>query len=152
MSTRREPLYRALSSLVSARLNCIARKPTANVEWQSKHEDSIAELVEFLPSGSGIDGGTKIDLDASTPEKLVFTFGFHHMNDAGMYDGWTEHTLTVRPSLQFDIATTISGRNRNDIKDYLYETYGYALTQDVWQDATEPYAWHYAPYEQTAAV
>lgn len=149
MSTHRKPLYQAIASLVSARLNCIK---SGNVEWKSRHHDAIEQLVEFLPSGSGIDNGTKIDLDASTPEKLVFTFGFHHMNDAGMYDGWTEHILTVRPSLQFDIATTISGRNRNDIKDYLYETYGYALTQDVWQDATEPYAWHYAPYEQTAAV
>jgi hypothetical protein len=71
------PLYRELASMVQARLNCIERN---NTEWQDKHEERILKLVsDHMPSGSGIDNGTKIDLDASTGEKLVFHFGAGHL-------------------------------------------------------------------------
>ena len=49
------------------------------------------------------------------------------MNENGFYDGWTDHTLTVRPSLVHGIELEISGRNRNDIKEYLHETFHSAL-------------------------
>lgn len=126
--TTAKPLYRELASLVQARLNCIT---ASNKEWQPKHEERICTLVkEYLPSGSGIDNGVEIDLGASTGEKLVFTFGFHHMNDGGYYDGWTDHTLTVKASLAHGIDLKISGRDRNAIKDYLYEVFHFALTTD----------------------
>jgi hypothetical protein len=87
-------------------------------------------LVDLLPSGSGIDSGTKLDLNASHAEKLVFDIAYHHMNDGGFYDGWTQHRIVVTPSFT-GINLRISGRDRNDIKDYLYQTYDYALKQDV---------------------
>lgn len=92
-----------------------------------------------MPSGSGIDSGTKLDYGRSTPDKLVFTMSFHHMNDSGMYDGWTDHSITVKPSLVYGIEIGISGRNRNDIKDYLGDTYHAALTYVV-DDAQEALA------------
>lgn len=114
-------LYREIASLVTARHNCIKLN---NHNWLTNHEKAILDLVkDTAPSGSGIDCGTKIDLDASTGEKLVFTCSYHHMNEHGMYDGWTEHTITVKPSLQWGFALSISGRNRNEIKDYLHEVY-----------------------------
>lgn len=116
-----KPLYQTLASLIQARLNCIKSN---NTEWLEKHTANIFELVKnCLPSGSGIDCGTKIDLDMSTPDKIVLHTSFHHMNDCGMYDGWTEHTVTVTPSLQFGFNLKISGRDRNDIKEYLHEVY-----------------------------
>lgn len=139
------PLYRELSSVLSAIDNC---RKSGNNSWLDRHESTIKTLVDFLPSGSGIDNGVTLDRDASTPEKLVFTFGFHHMNDTGMYDGWTQHTLTVKPSLQFGIDIRISGRDRNQIKDYLYEIFQNALTDTVWQSAD--CVWHYSAYEQFA--
>lgn len=121
-------LYREIASLVQARLNC---SRSGNQEWYDKHADSIEKLVkDHMPSGSGIDNGTAIDLDESTPNKLVFTFGYHHMDENGYYDGWTHHKLVVRPSLVHDIDMKISGENRNDIKEYLYDTFHYALTQE----------------------
>jgi hypothetical protein len=84
----------------------------------------------MLPSGSGIDSGTKIDLDKSHAEKIIFYFGFHHMDENGFYDGWTEHTLVVTPSFT-GINLRIGGRDRNQIKEYLYDTYDYALTCEV---------------------
>ena len=123
------PLYRVLADLVTARANC---RKSANNEWLHRHGEKLTELCnDMLPSGSGIDNGTRLEEDACKDgARLVFTLSFHHMNDAGMYDGWTDHVATVTPSFQgIDIA--ISGRNRNDIKDYLYETLHFALTQHV---------------------
>jgi hypothetical protein len=78
-----------------------------------------------LPSGSGIDNGTKVaDISDSA---LLLSCGFHHMNDGGMYDGWTEHTIRVKPDWR-GIKLTVTGRNRNEVKDYLGELYYDALT------------------------
>jgi len=128
-------LYQILASSVQARLNCLKGPYTDEVlDWTVKHTDTIETLVKnFMPSGSGIDCGTKIDLDQSTGEKLVFHFSYHHMNENGMYDGWTEHSLIVKPSLAFGINLTIKGRNRDEIKDYLYETYHCALTDTIYE-------------------
>jgi len=97
--------------------------------WQSVRADAqkaIQDLIwAHLPSGSGWDLGTTLE-DRSTPTKLVFTGGFHHMDDNGCYDGWTDHVVTVTPT--FDgVNVTVSGRDRNDIKDYLTETFTSAL-------------------------
>lgn len=125
------PLYREIASLLNAREHCRKR----NNEWFDKHTKTLALLIKkYLPSGEGIDCGTTLD-DSSTPEKLVFTFSYHHMNDAG-YDGWTEHKLTVRPSLVHGIDLHISGCDRNGIKDHLYGVYQGALTQQVWHSDT----------------
>ena len=56
------------------------------------------------------------------------------MNENGYYDGWTEHTVTVTPSLQHAFSLRISGRNRNDIKDMMHESFNYALRTDVRYD------------------
>src|SRR5207244_3851388 len=122
------PLYRHLASLVQARINC---QRGNNLEWHDKHTEEIKAIVNNGPCGSGIDNGTHIDLDASTGEKLVFYTGYHHMNEGGMYDGWTEHTITVKPSLQFGIVLSISGRDRNEIKEYLHEVYNSWLTDNA---------------------
>jgi hypothetical protein len=122
-------LYSELAAAIEARRNCDTRVPR-NEEWFDKWTERIDQLVQLLPSGSGIDHGTRIDLEASHAGKLVLYAGFHHMNDGGMYDGWTEHTIVVTPSFR-GINLRISGRNRNDIKEYLYDTYQCVLSQEV---------------------
>ena len=100
----------------------------ANAQWGDIAQDRLAQLVDLLPSGSGIDNGTK--LESADATKIVLTAGFHHMNENGYYDGWTEHRITIRP--RFDgIDVTIGGRNRNDIKEYLHQTYWGALSAQV---------------------
>lgn len=94
-------------------------------------QEMIEDLQKLLPSGSGIDSGCEIDLVKSTRNKIKIHFGFHHMNESGMYAGWTEHTLTVEPCLCFWFSMKISGRDRNQIKEYLYDTFEYALNQEV---------------------
>lgn len=83
-----------------------------------------------FPSGSGFDTGTHLDWDKSTKERLVFRTEFHHMNDVGMYDGWTQHEVIVKPSLLFYIDVRVTGRDRNQIKDYIGETFNHILMRD----------------------
>lgn len=119
------PIYQRIAGALVARQNCIK---SHNLEWEAKHKDTAHQLAyDYMPSGSGIDHGTHLDLDKSTGEKLVFHTAFHHMDENGTYDGWTEHTITVKPSLTWDITIRISGRNRHDIKEYMREVFDTAL-------------------------
>lgn len=94
--------------------------------------DALKRLAGMLPSGSGINCGTTIDYPLSTENKIVLLTSFHHMDDVGMYDGWTEHKLTITPTFTgFNIA--ITGRNRNDIKDYLCDVYSASLRTEIEQ-------------------
>jgi len=125
----RQRVYREIASKLQAIRNC---EQSGNKEWQVKHGDAIKRIVRnYLPSGSGFDSGTALDLDRSEPDKLVFVTEFHHMNEDGYYDGWTHHDVTVRPSLAFGFRLTISGRDRNDIKDYIAGEFEQALNEGV---------------------
>ena len=143
-------LYSELSSLIQARANVdkdlatlttpSSIPPTPNTldaiqrkqDWLYKHVDMADELCKnHMPHGSGFDAGTQLDWDASHAEKLVFTTAYHHMNDNGYYDGWTEHLVTVTPSLAHGFHMRISGRNRNDIKDYIGDEFQHALGRNV---------------------
>ena len=123
-------LYSELASTVDAMHTC-EQKPEQYGEWARKHEETISKLVhERMPSGSGFDCGTQMDCSQSHAEKLVFTTSYHHMHESGMYDGWTDHTVTVTPSFG-GINIRISGRNRNDIKEYMHDTFYQALMGSV---------------------
>jgi hypothetical protein len=124
-------LVRQLATTVGAIANCKA-EPQRYGNWLATHTDRAKSLVRnHMPSGSGLDNGVSIDLSTSSPERLVFHTSFHHMNDTGMYDGWTEHTVTVRASLQFGLLINISGPNRNEVKDDIRERFDMALRAEV---------------------
>lgn len=137
----KKTLVREIASLLQAYQTCVER---GNGEWRTKHEANITYLVKnFMPSGSGIDCGTKLDWETSNPNKLVFDMSYHHMNDAGYYDGWTEHKVIVTPSLQFGFDLKITGRNRNDVKEYLTETYHLALEEEIDHDGEVYFSTYY---------
>jgi hypothetical protein len=121
-------LYQELAKTNDAYNRCIE---TGNKEWEDKWNDKINMIMESSPSGSGIDCGTKFDREASNDKKLVFYVSFHHMNDNGMYDGWTEHIIKAIPSLLFGFTLTISGKDRNYIKEYLADVYNDWLNSDM---------------------
>ncbi len=121
--------YQVLAQLVQARLNCIN---CGSDEWKAKHEERILKLVsEHMPSGSGFDNGTDLDLDVSTGERLVFQTNFHHMDQYGGYTKWTCHEVFVTPSLQFDFMLRITGEGYHDIKPYIREQFDLALGKEV---------------------
>src|SRR5262245_39776122 len=109
----------ALSRAFCAYNRCIA---SGNTEWRDRHAQRIEDFCDSLPSGSGFDDGIKFLRGFSQAEKLVFQADFHHMNEGGYYDGWSHHTVTITPSLEFGFAIKVSGRDRNQIKEYIAET------------------------------
>ena len=127
-----EQLYVELARTIRAYENCSNSDHENHREWKLKHAARLGELVhEHMPSGSGVDNGTSLNLEKSSGEKLVFETSYHHMNDAGMYDGWTEHTVVVTASLMFGFNLRITGRNRNDIKEYLVSLFQESLLKEV---------------------
>lgn len=126
MSSYETPLYSAIASIVDAYHRSVETK---NTEWIDRHKDTVCELVKNeMPSGSGFDSGTTLDLDRSTGERLVFATSFHHMDEHGGYDGWTDHEVIVTASLlHAAVRLRITGRNRNDIKEYIHQVFADAL-------------------------
>jgi hypothetical protein len=115
-----------IAQALVARANC---QKSGNGEWLNKWESALETMArDFLPHGSGFDSGTKIDLDRSNGRSwIIFTTAFHHMNEGGYYDGWTHHEVKVTPCLHSGFDVRVSGKDRNEIKDYIAETFSHAL-------------------------
>jgi len=122
-------LYQKIASLVVGIKNC---KETNNKEWKIKHEKALKDIErDHLPNESGIDSGTKIDIDRCRSDKIVLITSFHHMNENGFYDGWTDHEIMITSDFVYVLDIKISGKNRNNIKDHLHDLFYNALTNDV---------------------
>lgn len=128
MKTR--PLYQAIANAITALHNCEARNNPNDDYWL----EQLAHFEDLLPSGSGFDSGTIINIVDSTRHKLVLETKFHHMNDAGFYTKWTDHKITVVADMLFGFDLKISGQNHNGIKDYIGELFMTALAEE-----TEPF-------------
>jgi hypothetical protein len=123
-----------IAAACDARRMCLK---TGN-DWADKWADRLLYIQKnLLPSGNGFDDGTLIHWEATGFGKVVLTTSFHHMDESGGYAGWTEHTVTIRPAFYFGTLISVSGRNRNEIKDYIAETFEYTLTREVvWDGET----------------
>lgn len=104
---------------------------TVNDAYLNECELRLLKLQEMLPHGSGIDSGCKIDVEASSSDKAIILFEWHHMNEDGYYDGCTEHKLIVKPKLWNNFDMHITGRDRNYIKSYLYDLFDSVLRKEV---------------------
>lgn len=115
-----------LASSIGAYKRCEQSK---NDEWMVKHFNTIKAIEkQYLPSGSGIDNGSHVLIDDSTENKVVIETSYHHMTE-GMYDGWTGHRIIVTPTFQ-GIDVKVTGRDRNQIKDYLGDVFHESLSED----------------------
>ena len=146
-------VYQKLASLIVAYQNCVK---TNNEEWKANHWNSICEINDrYLPSGSGVDNGTQINVRDSTSKRIILQTAFHHMDEHGGYDGWTEHIITVTADMVGGVSIKVHGRNRNDIKAYLSELYYNALAFDTPDTAgitPEPEQWEYAARDRMEAT
>ena len=142
-----KPLYQIIASKLVAYNNC-ANRAALGAEhniWGERHFNALkAAVKEGMPSGSGFDNGTQIEIESSKKDKLVFLTSYHHMDANGFYDGWTEHQVIITPSFDgFDIRVT--GRNRNEIKEYIEGAFYEALRKrydESYDEATETYHYH----------
>jgi hypothetical protein len=123
------PLYKVIATQLSILEHTERVSNELTAQWKQgalAHIDHLQRNI--LPSGSGFDNGTRIDLDKSNSNKIVFTTSYHHMNENGYYDGWTHHTITAKACLRFGFSLTISGVNRNQVKDHILDVFHELLT------------------------
>ena len=120
-------LYQQFAQTLQARINC----EDGNNEWFVRHGERIEALCkQHMPSGSGFDQGTTFNFEDSRRNRLVFDTAFHHMDENGSYCGWTSHQVIITPG--FDcFALRVTGRNKNDIKDYIGDVFSIALNSEL---------------------
>lgn len=121
-------IYVELATRVTAMANCLK---SSNEHWYGSHAIVIDEIMKTGPTGSGIDTRIQFLHDKSKTDRLVLAFGFHHMSESGFYEGWTDHELIITPSLQFGFVMRITGRNRNYVKEYLYDLFTNWLSANI---------------------
>ena len=118
----------AIAVTVMAIKNC---QKTGN-EFEESHKNKLQQLIEeYLPHGSGIDGEIGVDIDQSTPEKVVIYFEYHLMDENGCYVGWENYELKCTPSFIYGVDIKIKGKNKNDLKDYFYQLFHSALSEEL---------------------
>lgn len=121
---RQKTIAAEISGTLQALLNC--QRGTGLHEWEARHEQRLEWLARnWLPSGSGIDTGTKISMGRSKPGRLVLTSSYHRMNEVGMYDGWFDFRVIVTPEFDgMDIRIIgLRGAGADDLRDYLTQIY-----------------------------
>lgn len=121
----------ALEAAYTARDNC---QRAGNKKWKDLWDERMEQLTELLPHGSGFDSGTHIL--TITPTFVVFKTAFHHMDDNGGYDRWTEHYVKAI-SLLSGFKVIVSGMNYREIKDYIGEVFYHLLSSEA---PKEPWA------------
>lgn len=123
-------LYQKFARTLQAYITCVEK----GNDYSVTHKQTMDSLVRgYLPSGSGFDVGCKLDTVNSTPERLIFHTSFHHINENGMYAGWSAHKVIVTPSLAFGLNIKVTGRDKNEIKDYIAESFHLALDKEITQ-------------------
>lgn len=137
-STNTSPLYKVIATQLGILENTNRAQSELTEQWRHRALEHLSQIQrDILPSGSGFDNGTRIDLDKSNPNKIVFTTSYHHMNDQGYYDGWTHHTVTVKACLRLGLSLTISGVDRNEIKAFILDEFRETLNAEAHFRETE---------------
>lgn len=113
---------------IAAAIDVINRTDRADLvaNWRDviKRIDS-----NWLPHGSGFDSGSNVNIGESTARRAVIDTSFHHMDEYGAYDGWTNHRVIVTPEFS-GFSVRVTGRDRNGIKDYIADVFNAALSAD----------------------
>lgn len=109
--------------------NCEWHK-TVNDNFIDQCEKNIDKAESMLPCGSGFDNGCKIEIEKSGVDKVIIKTSFHHLDD-GYYIGWTDHVITVVPKLCGSFDLKISGKNVNNIKDYIADVFNTDLCAEI---------------------
>lgn len=123
----KQTLIAKIANTVEAYKNCCKD----HNDYADIHYETLKMIEkEHLPHGSGIDSGCEIDIDKSNGGKVIINTSFHHMDENGFYDGWTEHNVIVTPSF-YGFHTKVTGKDKNMIKDYLVDEFYDALIKEV---------------------
>jgi hypothetical protein len=125
------PVYQQLALSFDAYLRCLEGQ-YLNPDAEGNNREVVERICrDYLPGGSGFDVGTTFSLDDSSSECLVLYTSFHHMDEHGGYDGWTDHVIKVKPSLAYGFDLEIEGEDRDGIHDYIADTFHHMLAEVV---------------------
>ena len=112
----------------------LSAEQNESTEWNERHWDAaLAVIDDYLPHGSGVDSGVDLEKDRNMKpdEKLVLSTSFHHMDEYGGYDKWTDHDIVITPSLSYGFNLRVTGRDHRDIKEYLGSLFHDCLNQKI---------------------
>lgn len=140
-TTTTKTLAESIATAVTARSNCYR---SGNHEWFRRHTETLETLAERLPSGSGIDSGTKINYAGCSDSCISLLVSYHNMDESGGYCDWTSFELTaVATFAGVSIYSVrymgVSSRTEDEIErdkqtaDYLADVYQFALTEEITQ-------------------
>jgi hypothetical protein len=102
----------------------------------AKRTKELALLKELLPNGDGIRRQLDCEiLLKSTEKRIVIGTTYWHPNDSyetsrGTGQG-TVHQIIIKPSFEGEIAIRVTGKNVNNVKEYLHDTFREALMSEV---------------------
>lgn len=111
--------------------NCEWDKVAKKGDHQKICANNIRRAINMLPSGCGFDNGTRIDITLSGVDRVILETSFHHMNENGYYTVWTHHTIAIKPQFFYDFDIYVSGKNTNDIKDYIIDVFRDCLSEEI---------------------
>ena len=100
----------------------------------AKRTKELSLLNELLPKGNGIQRqlGLPVILLESTKKRIVIDTAYRHTYDS--YDTtsrWTVHQVVITPSFEGEIDIRITGKNVNNVKDYLYDVFRESLMSEI---------------------
>ena len=90
-----------------------------------KKGKELALLQELLPIVKGIEKKSVILLK-STENRIVIDTAYWH----DLLQEWTEHQIVVTPSFEGEINVRVTGKNVDNIKEYLHEVFREALMKE----------------------
>lgn len=102
----------------------VASQKNAILKWQE-----FDKLQKLLPIGNGIEAKSVILLK-STEKRIVIDTAYWHPNVSYETSRWTDHQIVITPSFEGEINIRVTGKNLNNIKEYLNEVFREALMKE----------------------
>jgi len=92
--------------------------------------EEFVKLQELLPIGNGSDMGCVISKKKSTEKRIVIYTAYWHPKDSFETSQWTHHEIVITPSFEGEIKIRVTGKNVDNIKEYLEEVFRKALMKE----------------------
>jgi hypothetical protein len=123
-------MYMKLVKTIDAYKRCVAN---GNEEWELIHKQTIDDIINSLPHGSGIDGITTVNFDKCSDKMIWLNSSYHAMDEYGMYDRWIDFSIVITASLLFGFDLHVYGRfgKYSDAKDWIMDVFGQDFEKEV---------------------
>lgn len=90
--------------------------------------DEFVMLQKLLPIGNGIEKECVILLKSTEKRIVIDTTYRHQINPLEIR--WTDHQIVITPSFEGEINIRVTGKNVDNIKEYLHEVFREALMKE----------------------